>query len=323
MQELIAKYFEGTITVEERKQLFDAMEHDTDLKREFISIKSVSGLVSWLPSHHDTPEAIGKLLDFKKSRQKKNSSFFTPWIITGYAATACIAILATWFIMTCMPGKQKEAEALAYEQISTPAGQRVCVTLHDGTVVWLNAHSTLRYPNRFDKRIRKVELDGEAFFEVKHDVGKPFIVSTDKASIRVTGTKFNVFAYRESSDFSASLVEGSVSVFTAGQSVRLCPHEIARLVGKRFVKSQYTNSDFLLWKEGIYSFDDVPFNDIVKKLELYYDIRIEQNNRNLSGFRFSGKFRQRDGIVSVLKTMQKVHYFAFRKDDELNKITIR
>ena len=89
------------------------------------------------------------------------------------------------------------------------------------------------------------------------------------------------------------------------------------------MKSQYTNSDFLLWKEGIYAFDDVPFNEIVKKLELYYDIQIEQNNNHLANFRFSGKFRQRDGVVSVLKTMQRVERFSFIKDDDLNKITIR
>jgi len=322
MQELIVKYFEGTITTEEKNLLFDAMKRDEELRKEFISMQNLCGMVSWMPSHSDAPQAIGKLLDFKKSRTKKSHSFsLVPYL--GYAATACIAVFVTWFISSRSVKVQKVDEPVVYEQITTPSGQRAQVTLHDGTVVWLNAHSTLRYPNHFNGHSRKVELDGEAFFEVTHNAAKPFIVSTEKASIKVYGTKFNVFAYKGSPEFSTSLVEGAVSVYTKEGTLQLQPHEIASIVNKRLVKSQYTNSDFLLWKEGIYAFDDVPFNEIVKKLELYYDIQIEQNNNHLANFRFSGKFRQRDGVVSVLKTMQRVERFSFIKDDDLNKITIR
>ena len=89
------------------------------------------------------------------------------------------------------------------------------------------------------------------------------------------------------------------------------------------VKKQISNSDFLLWKDGIYAFDDLPFGEIIRRLELYYDITIDVRSNKLENYKFSGKFRQRDGVESALRTMQKIYYFSYHKDEELNKITIR
>ena len=219
-----------------------------------------------------------------------------------------------------------EEPAIAYEEFSTPSGQRALLKLHDGTTVWLNARSTLRYPNHFGKNERKVELDGEAFFEVKQNGKVPFVISTEKANIKVLGTKFNVFAYKGHEEFNTSLVEGSVKVYQGesdADALDITPHECVFLSDGKLVKSYFDNSDFLLWKEGIYAFDDVPFSYIIKKLELYYDITIIQKNKKLDQYRFSGKFRQGDGVESVLQTLQKVYYFSFIKDEENNCITIR
>lgn len=79
----------------------------------------------------------------------------------------------------------------------------------------------------------------------------------------------------------------------------------------------------MLWKEGVYAFDDASFSDIIKKLELYYDVTIVQKNKQLDRYRFSGKFRQRDGVESVLQILQKVYSFSFVKDEDRNCITIR
>ena len=144
--------------------------------------------------------------------------------------------------------------------------------------------------------------------------------------MEVLGTKFNVFAYKGDEEFNASLVEGSVKVYSGdndAEALQIAPHECVFWTGEKLEKSYYDNTDFLLWKEGIYAFDDVPFSEIIRKLELYYDITIIQKNRKLDQYRFSGKFRQRDGVESVLQTLQKVYYFSFVKDEETNCITIR
>lgn len=322
MHDLITRYFDSTITLEEKEILFSEMLIDDDLKKEFASIQNLRALTALFPVNDDRSDGIEKLLDFKQSRKRK--SFILPVRhILGYAVAICIAVLSTWTFINI--NKAKNSPEIEYEEISAPAGQRAFVKLHDGTTVWLNARSTLRYPNQFGKE-RIVELDGEAFFEVKKDQGKPFVVSTEKLDIRVLGTHFNVYAYKGWNEFKTSLIEGSVQVYDRkdkSKYLSLEPNEQAELINNKLIKTTFDCKDFLLWKDGIYSFDDVAFSDIIKKLEFYYDIVIDINNHHLDTYKFSGKFRQRDGVESVLRTLQKVRYFRFVKDDELNKITIK
>lgn len=326
MHELIIKYFNREITSDEKKKMFSLMESDKELEKEFVSAQNIYALTSLLPSEIDEPEAIGKLLEFKQARRKQ--SFRIPYKhIIGYAAAICVAILSTWTVTNYNHSLTTHVEEeIAYEEFTTPSGQRAMVKLQDGTTVWLNARSTLRYPNRFAKGERRVELDGEAFFEVKHNEKVPFVVTTERLDIKVLGTKFNVFAYKGRNEFNTSLMEGSVKIYTIQDeqnALFMEPNEHVELIGNKLVKSFINNADFLLWKEGIYAFDDVSFNHIIKKLELYYDITIQVNNKKLDSYKFSGKFRQRDGVESVLRTLQKVYYFSYAKDEERNKITIR
>jgi len=322
MHDLITKYFHNTITPEEKEILFSEMMLDDDLKKEFASIQNLHALTALFPVNDDQVDGIKKLLDFKQSRRKKLSALPVKHII-GYAATICIAILSTWAVANVNESKLAE---ISYEEICAPAGQRAFVKLHDGTKVWLNARSTLRYPNQFSDRNRIVELEGEAFFEVQEDQEKPFIVSTEKLDIQVLGTHFNVYAYKGRNEFRTSLLEGSVHVYDRkDKSKRLFlePNEQAELIDNKLIKTYFDSKDFLLWREGIYSFDDVSFSDIIKKLELYYDIVIKVDNQQINTYKFSGKFRRRDGVESVLRTLQKVRYFNYVKDDDLNIITVK
>lgn len=325
MHELITKYFYGEITAKEKKLLFAAMETDAELKKEFLSVQNLCALTSWIPAEKDEAVAVGKLLEFKQTRKEK--SFAIPYKhILGYVATICVAVFSTWMISNRINRSVVEDPMIVYEEFTTPPGQRAFVKLHDGTTVWLNARSTLRYPNRFEKNERKVELDGEAFFEVERNEKAPFVVSTEKANIEVLGTKFNVFAYKKHDEFNTSLVEGSVKVYQGdsdGNALTISPHECVFLSNGKLVKSYFDNSDFILWKEGVYAFDDASFSDIIEKLELYYDVTIVQKNKKLDRYRFSGKFRQRDGVESVLHILQKVYSFSFVKDEDRNCITIR
>lgn len=326
MHSLISKYFNKEITATEKAELFSLMQTDEELHKEFVSMQNLCALTASLPAGDDEEKAVSKLLQFKQAykEDKTHTKGFLKHMV-GYAAAVCIAVLSTWAVMSYLQNGEK-MDTLAFEEFSTPAGQRACVKLHDGTVVWLNARTRLRYPNRFVGSERKVELDGEAFFEVTHNKEVPFVVSTEKLDIKVLGTSFNVFAYKGNGEFSTALIEGSVKLYRPdNESVAmfLNPNDYAELRDGRMVKSRMNNTDFLLWKEGIYSFDDVPFIEIVKKLELYYDITIEVKDKKLNNYRFSGKFRQRDGVENVLKTLQKIYYFSYVKDEALNKITIR
>ncbi|MDR2679385.1 MAG: FecR domain-containing protein, partial [Tannerella sp.] len=300
MQNLITKYFEGQISPEEKRELFSRVHTDEECRKEFIAIQNIRGLTSWMPSDADNAAAIGKLLLFKQSRRRKQAkSLYRQWI--GYAAAVVISVCSTWAVLHFSMRETEPAEQTAevyYEEFTTPAGQRALLKLQDGTTVWLNARTTLRYPNRFSKNERRVELDGEAFFEVKENKECPFIVNMETLSVKVTGTKFNVFAYRGNDEYSVSLTEGAVRVFDSKNEklgMDLKHNERAVLKGTRLRKETFNSMNFLLWKDGVYAFDNVPFGEMVKKLELYYDVTITVKNKSLENYRFNGKFRQRDG----------------------------
>ena len=321
MNELIVKYISGEISEKEKLQLFYLVESDKEIRKEFLSAVNLRAFSSWQPADNDLSEGIGKLMKFKKRRAEKHRFMY----LMRYAAVAFVAVFCSIaFIQKSYHSAEKSN--IHYEELYIPSGQRAQVKLHDGTIIWLNANSRLRYPSQFNKRERKVELDGEAYFEVAKNKECPFIVSTEKVNIKVLGTKFNVFAYKGKQEFSTSLLEGSVKLYAPSDEnhyIFMRPNEEVELRDGHFVKHSFTKTDFLLWKDGLYSFDDLPFGEIVKKLEIYYDIKIVMKNSKLKSFKFSGKFRQIDGVESILRIMQRVHTFAYIKDDKLNQITIQ
>ena len=325
MNELLEKYFSGEITSAEKRVLFDAIDGDVELRKEFESLQNLRGLTAWIPNKKDEAKAIGKLLEFKQSQKSKSIHLHVRRFL-GYAATVCASVAITFFVLNHFQKKApiEVKSPVAYQEITTPRGQRTLLKMQDGTKVWLNARTTLRYPSNFNDSIRKVELDGEAYFEVKHNAKVPFIVSTQNATVKELGTKFNVFAYKDSKEFKVSLVDGCVNVRNnkTAESATMLPYEVLSLVDGRFVKGSFSDTDFLLWRDGIYAFDDLPFYKIADKLELYYGLDIILKNKKLAHYRFSGKFRQRDGIENVLKTLQEVYHFSYKKDDDLDRITI-
>lgn len=300
MYQTIIDYFEGNLSAEEKEDLFRKLETDSLWREEFINIQNLHGFVSWQQTRITDSQVIEKLSDLKrKTARNKRTLPWRHWL--GYAA----AVVLTLLIRGYFPEPEEKTSTDYNEPInlvrefSIPAGQRACVMLQDSTRVWLNARTTLRFPTKFSANERNVELNGEAFFEVKENKNLPFIVSTSKYNIRVTGTSFNVFAYEDKNDFITSLTEGSVTIHDTTsklQIMTLSPNERAEVVDGKLKKTIFTDRNFLLWKEGIYFFDDMPLWEIMEKLELYYDTTIKIENNRIRNTRFSGKFRQRDGI---------------------------
>ena len=184
-------------------------------------------------------------------------------------------------------------------KLHVPAGQRIKLTLQDGTTVWLNSHTTLTYPAIFDKKERRVAIDGEAFFIVAQDKHKPFIVSSQGIETKVLGTQFNICSYRKNNDVRTSLIEGSLQIYFTGkenESIILSPNEQISINNGTIKLDKIYHHDYFLWKEGIYSFKDELLVDILNKLQLYYDVRIIIRNPSINQEKYTGKFRQRDSI---------------------------
>lgn len=321
MHDLLSKYLTGDISSEEKLTLFQQLRENPELKKEAAGIQNLSALVSM--AREEYPASDMQYRSFVHLR-KKRAFFFNMRRIAGYAAIMVFSVLSTYLLMTYMgEGRQELAR---YQEFSTPPGQRARVLLADGTEVWLNANSTLRYPERFNLKQREVELQGEAFFEVEKNKEKPFVVKTSKMDIQVTETKFNVSAYEAEAYFVTSLVEGAVSVSCANdwnRTFSLRPQQQIIVSDSSSEVALFENTDFLSWREGVFVFDDMLLTDIIKKLELFYDVSIVVKNTELGSFRYTGKFRQRDGVESVLRKLQIVYPFTYTKDDERNLIVLQ
>ena len=295
MYDLLSKYLAGDISAEERRILFYQLKENEELRKEAAGIQNLSVLISMA---NEDGAASDRQYRLFVGMRKKRALLFSLRKVAGYAAIMLFSVLSTYLLMNY--AGNKEEELVRYQEFSTPAGQRAKVLL--------------------------VELHGEAFFEVEKAAGNPFVVKTNKMDIQVTGTKFNVNAYDTEEYFVASLVEGSVSVscvHNRNSSYALQPRQQIVVSEHSSKVSSFENTDFMAWKEGVFIFDDMLLTDIIKKLELYYDVSIIVKNTKLGNFRYTGKFRQRDGVESVLRKLQIVYPFKYTKDDDKNLIVLQ
>lgn len=232
--------------------------------------------------------------------------------LAKYAAVTAILLVNAWLLTDKFTPKEKAA---LYTQIKVPTGQRIYMTLQDGTEAWLSPRSIIRIPSEFSKDERSVELDGEGFFAVTKDVKRPFIVKTQDYNIKVLGTRFNVFAYTKSKRFETNLVEGSVQVINNKQpeeQIILKPDEMVSVKNGVLVKSTaaFNNEEYL--KSGIFYFSNKKFSEILDYLTLWYKVKFEVKDSAQIDKYVSGKFRQSDDIERILKALQGVHHFRYK-----------
>ncbi len=207
---------------------------------------------------------------------------------------------------TKVAGAAGTANAAAYNTISTPSGGQYEVDLPDGTKVWLNAASSLKYPGSFASgKERRVELTGEAYFEVAHNSALPFRVETPRQKIEVLGTNFNVSAYEDEPVVKTTLLKGSVKVSIPNTSFsnQLKPGEEASRINDRLVVETVNTADAIAWKNGLFIFNDEPLESIMRKVARWYDVEViyEGVNRQEP---YGGSFSRFANVSGVLKTLE-------------------
>ena len=238
------------------------------------------------------------------------------------AAIAALMFLTGYYFYS---HRMKELQRMEHV-VSVPDGQRANIRLPDGTNVWLNARSRISYPSCFSDATRNVTLEGEAWFEVRRDVGKPFIVHTGNYDIRALGTTFNVEAYPDAENFAAALMEGCIEVqhrFQPEQFVCLIPERQAVEQNGQLVVTPITDYDIYRWRDGLICFKETNFITLMKRFEKYYGIRIMLETDRPAEKIFSGKFRMLDGIDNALRVLQKEGEYTFTHDSEKSVIHIR
>ncbi|RYG00808.1 MAG: DUF4974 domain-containing protein, partial [Chitinophagaceae bacterium] len=198
----------------------------------------------------------------------------------------------------------------AYNTIATPNGGQYAVTLPDGSKAWLNAASSLSYPVHFAKQTRKVKMTGEVYFEIaKQFNGKnrvPFEVETDRQTIQVLGTHFNVQAYTDEKFVATTLLEGSVRVVATsnGQSVMLKPGEQALLGTKLFAKPADLEQA-MAWKNGDFIFKDKELGSVLRDIARWYDVEIDCP-ANLGQLRITGMIARNQSLSAVARSISSL-----------------
>lgn len=199
-----------------------------------------------------------------------------------------------------------------FNTITTPYAGRYSVILADGTRVWLNAGSSLRFPVAFNGKERVVELSGEAYFEVAKNKHKPFIVKTSHSEIAVLGTHFNVSAYPDDEYTATTLLEGSVKLSQAGSSVQLLPGQVGTVLN-RLNSISVRKADIemaLSWKNGLFIFDNQSMAEVMKKVARWYNVEVEFKG-NSSAKEFGGsisRFKDISELLELMKLAGGIHY---------------
>ena len=205
--------------------------------------------------------------------------------------------------------------APTYNTITTARGNQYQVILADGSKVWLNAASSIHFPSYFTGNERKVEITGEAYFEVAKDAAKPFRVefnnqSGEKGEIKVLGTHFNVNAYSDEEDVKTTLLEGSVKVSKGNESVLIVPGEQARVssnssagVKNITLKKDVVLSQVVAWKDGFFVFNNSDIKMIMRQVARWYDVEVDFEGRiPLEGF--TGKVSRNVPLSKFIKVLE-------------------
>lgn len=311
-EETLIRFQKCETTPEEEVAILDWLDADPENQRQ---LDSLDFQFNAAVLHMEQPQS--------EDQSSRRINPFRAFIYAGVAAAIALflAVGNGWY--------QARQTRLDLESLNTtinvPIGQRIEVTLQDGTRVCLNAGSSLEFPNVFSKHDRKVRLSGEAMFDVMPDADCPFVVETYGYDVEVFGTRFNVEADAASAEFSTALLQGSVKVTdrASGTGFFLVPGEKAELVHGRLRRSPITNSDEYLWTEGIISLQCDSFTELLKRMEKAYDVHFIIQFDKEPVVRCRGKIRVSDGIEHALEILKLGTDFNYEIRRGSNEIYIR
>jgi len=196
-----------------------------------------------------------------------------------------------------------------YNTIETPIGGLYQINLQDGTKVWLNSASSIKYPVSFANNERRVELTGEAYFEVAHRKNMPFRVVSNGQTVEVLGTHFNINSYADERELKTTLLEGSVKVSSQGASERLKPGQQSQLFKGRFTVEEVDVNEAVAWKNGYFNFKDDDIQTVMRQLARWYDVDVKYEGV-IPQKEYSGQISMNltaNQILDIL-SFNKIHY---------------
>lgn len=208
--------------------------------------------------------------------------------------------------------QHRKTGAEAMQKLVVPNGGEYRLMLEDGSVVWLNSSSELEFPAGFGPRERRVRLKGEGYFKVQRDTLRPFRVETEKMTVKVLGTEFNLAAYADETGAAATLVKGAVEVCSpSGASVCLQPGQQLLSDGERMRVQQADVAAVVSWLEGKFRFEETALSEIMRQVGRWYDVEYTFAREELKDIRFSGaiqKFRPLGDLLRMIEATAPVRF---------------
>ena len=307
MQELAFAYFAGKISKADEKKLFEFIQKEEQNYQQFKDWER-----AWMLSEKEdlrtareweslqcrirTHEAVNPMIS-------KSGSDLWRWAV-AIAAMFVLIAGGTWVVLNTTTFMNK-AQYIVFE---APYGEKSKMTFPDGTVVWLNAGSSLKYSNKYNTDDRVVELEGEGYFEVAKKKKIPFVVHTRGYDVVVKGTKFNVTAYPEDSNITTTLMEGAVELLKEKQHIAMKPGESVTLnvVSGKFTLTKVNPDVSKAWSENRIEYDNISLRELAAKLSRQYDVKIHLLTEEVVDKRFSISLRNQETIGEVMSALKEI-----------------
>lgn len=327
--EILAKFFREECSIAEIEEIQAWRKLSQENENTFIQQSQLFNLFS--KSSEFTPDAnkAWENVISKIDSQKTKTIKYTPklWLFARIAAAVILLITVSYFLLTTQkPDIQIVTLSEKIEYISSK-GEKKEIILPDGSKIWLNSDSKLSYFSNFGKEIkREVYLNGEAFFDVTKDSLHPFIVKTDKIEIQVLGTSFNVNSYSDDDIIETTLVSGKVEItkkktlLGKDEIVDLEPNQKVSFSKKsaKFDTEKVDTEIFTSWKENKLVLYNEPMGKLVKKLERWYDVKIEIESKEIEKYRYTATFEDESirKVLDLLKMSAPID-FKIQKNNEI------
>jgi transmembrane sensor len=316
---MLPEYFSDKLTAEEKKLVDEwktASKENADLFEEYRRLWKSMGLLKEM-DEIDTVKALKTVNKRIETGSASSYRFIT--ILTRIAAILFIPLLCYTLAMyfsgkTDIGGRKSD---IAWQTISTSVGMRGSINLPDGSRVTLNSGSEIKYPTRFTKGTREVQLTGEAFFEVTKDKKHPFIVKTGKLNVEVLGTTFNVSAYNDGKPVEVVLATGSIKLFSGEgrdkkQLALLEPgHRAVYNPSDNKLSVSGVNTDkYLAWRDGNIIFRDDSMSDVINRLERWFNVDIYVEDKSILDYEITARFHDEtlEQVLTLLKLSSGIEY---------------
>jgi len=308
---LIARYLAGTADQSEVLELKAWIERSPENRLLFEQTRNI-----WETSDRQfnynsihTDQALKKVLQ-RIQKQRVKNNLWIQW--QKIAAVLLIPLLCGSIFLTLFQiERNKSLSAPVYNELYAALGTRSALKLSDGSSVWLNSGSSLKYPDRFVGKEREVFLSGEAYFEVHSDLSKPFIVHTENLSVKATGTRFCVSDYTKSKATEVTLISGKVFVnkmVNQGEEKKLAElspgeHLEYNKNSMNLTIIQRDTYEYIAWKDGKLVFRNEPLSIVVEKISQLYNVDIELQGSVLKDYRYRATF-QDESLTEILKLLK-------------------